>query len=65
MPEDVRPGSGLHVPQIAVPSEGINLREVMAGFERHVIESTLEATGGVQKRRPRAGWASSRPRSTR
>ncbi len=49
IPEHVRPGGGPHVPQIAVPPEGINLREVLAGFERRVIESTLEATGGVQK----------------
>ena len=29
--------------------EGINLRDVIAGFERRLIESTLETTGGVQK----------------
>ncbi len=49
IPEHVRPGGGPHVPQVAVPAEGINLREVLATFERRVIESTLEATGGVQK----------------
>ena len=49
IPDHVRPGGGPHVPQIAVPAEGINLREVLATFERRVIESTLEATGGVQK----------------
>ncbi len=49
IPDHVRPGGGPHVPQVAVPAEGINLREVLATFERRVIESTLEATGGVQK----------------
>ena len=29
--------------------EGINLREVIAHFERRLIESTLDSTGGVQK----------------
>jgi transcriptional regulator with GAF, ATPase, and Fis domain len=34
---------------VSVPPEGINLREVIASFERRIIESTLDATGGVQK----------------
>ena len=38
-----------HIPPVAVPPEGINLREVIADFERRLIESTLESTGGVQK----------------
>ena len=29
--------------------EGISLRDVINNFERRLIESTLEATGGVQK----------------
>ena len=32
-----------------MPPEGINLRDVIANFERRLIESTLESTGGVQK----------------
>ena len=32
-----------------MPPEGINLRDVIASFERRLIESTLESTGGVQK----------------
>ena len=32
-----------------MPPEGINLREVIASFEKRLIESTLESTGGVQK----------------
>ena len=47
--EHVRTSPSFHIPQVAVPPEGINLREVIAHFERRLIESTLEATGGVQK----------------
>jgi len=49
VPEHVRSTPVFHIPQVAVPPEGINLREVIAHFERRLIESTLEATGGVQK----------------
>jgi DNA-binding NtrC family response regulator len=49
VPEHVRSSPSFHIPQVAVPPEGINLREVIAHFERRLIESTLEATGGVQK----------------
>jgi transcriptional regulator with GAF, ATPase, and Fis domain len=34
---------------MTIPPEGISLRDVVAGFERRLIESTLESTGGVQK----------------
>lgn len=49
VPEHVRASPSFTVPQVAVPPEGINLREVIGDFERRLIESTLEATGGVQK----------------
>jgi two-component system response regulator PilR (NtrC family) len=50
VPEQVRTSPGFfHIPPVSVPPEGINLREVIAGFERRIIESTLDATGGVQK----------------
>ena len=49
VPEHVRSSPSFQMPQVAVPPEGINLREVIARFERRLIESTLEATGGVQK----------------
>jgi DNA-binding NtrC family response regulator len=50
VPDQVRSSPGLfHIPPVSVPPEGINLREVIAGFERRIIESTLDATGGVQK----------------
>jgi len=50
MPDQVRTSPGFfHIPPVSVPPEGINLRDVIAGFERRIIESTLDATGGVQK----------------
>jgi two-component system response regulator PilR (NtrC family) len=49
IPDHVRSTPSFHVPHIAVPPEGISLREVIADFERRLIESTLESTGGVQK----------------
>jgi two-component system response regulator PilR (NtrC family) len=49
VPENVRSSPAFHVPQLTVPPEGINLRDVISGLERRLIETTLEATGGVQK----------------
>jgi DNA-binding NtrC family response regulator len=49
IPDHVRSAPSFHVPHVSVPPEGINLRDVIAGFERRLIESTLETTGGVQK----------------
>jgi len=50
VPDQVRASPAyFHIPPVAVPPEGIHLREVIASFERRIIESTLEATGGVQK----------------
>jgi two-component system response regulator PilR (NtrC family) len=50
VPESVRTNPGFfQIPPVSVPPEGINLREVIASFERRIIESTLDATGGVQK----------------
>jgi DNA-binding NtrC family response regulator len=49
IPDHVRPSPSFAVPHLVVPPEGIRLREVVANFERHLIESTLDSTGGVQK----------------
>jgi transcriptional regulator with GAF, ATPase, and Fis domain len=49
IPDHVRTAPSFHVPHLAVPPEGISLRDVIANFERRLIESTLESTGGVQK----------------
>jgi two-component system response regulator PilR (NtrC family) len=49
VPDHVRSSPSFHIPPVAVPPEGINLREVIASFEKRLIESTLESTSGVQK----------------
>jgi len=49
IPDHVRSSPSFQVPHLTVPPEGINLREVIANFERRLIESTLESTTGVQK----------------
>ena len=49
LPDHVRSAPSFHVPHVSVPPEGINLRDVIASFERRLIESTLDTTGGVQK----------------
>jgi hypothetical protein len=33
-----------------VPPEGISFKDVITDFEKRLIETTLEAAGGVQKR---------------
>ncbi|HET7747100.1 MAG TPA: sigma-54 dependent transcriptional regulator [Vicinamibacteria bacterium] len=49
IPDHVRTAPNFHVPHLSVPPEGISLRDVIANFERRLIESTLETTNGVQK----------------
>jgi two-component system response regulator PilR (NtrC family) len=50
VPDHVRSGRRFQMPQFIVPPEGISFREVITDFEKRLIESTLEAAGGVQKR---------------
>ena len=50
VPETVRSNRRFQMPQFIVPPEGISFREVITDFEKRLIESTLEAAGGVQKR---------------
>ncbi len=50
VPEHVRTSRRFQMPQFVVPPEGISFREVITDFEKRLIESTLEAAGGVQKR---------------
>jgi DNA-binding NtrC family response regulator len=50
IPDHVRIPSSFEVPQFLVPPEGISFKDVTADFEKRIIESTLEAAGGVQKR---------------
>ena len=50
IPDHVRKAPSFHVPQFVVPPEGISFKDVITDFEKRLIESTLEAAGGVQKR---------------
>jgi len=51
IPEHVRkPATQQLPPQFVVPPEGISFKDVITDFEKRLIESTLEAAGGVQKR---------------
>src|SRR5262249_7347088 len=49
IPEHVRkPTTQQRPPQFVVPPEGISFKDVITDFEKRLIESTLEAAGGVQ-----------------
>ena len=50
IPDHVRKVPNFHMPQFVVPPEGISFKDVITDFEKRLIESTLEAAGGVQKR---------------
>jgi two-component system response regulator PilR (NtrC family) len=50
IPDHVRRAPTFLMPQFVVPPEGISFKDVITDFEKRLIESTLEAAGGVQKR---------------
>ncbi len=50
VPEHVRKMPTFQIPRFLVPPEGISFKDVITDFEKRLIESTLEAAGGVQKR---------------
>jgi two-component system response regulator PilR (NtrC family) len=50
IPEHVRSGPSFRLPQVVVPEEGISFRDVITGFEKRLIESSLKTSGGVQKK---------------
>src|SRR6202008_4530632 len=50
IPQPGRKAPAFHMPQFAVPPEGISFKDVITDFEKRLIESTLDAAGGVQKR---------------
>ncbi|TDI38657.1 MAG: sigma-54-dependent Fis family transcriptional regulator [Acidobacteria bacterium] len=50
IPDHVSSGSEFRLPRIVVPEDGISFRDVITGFEKRLIESSLETSGGVQKR---------------
>jgi transcriptional regulator with PAS, ATPase and Fis domain len=50
IPDHVGRPSIFRMPRFVVPPEGISFKDVITDFEKRLIESTLEAAGGVQKR---------------
>src|SRR5690349_11805819 len=50
IPENVRSSPSFQIPRFVVPPEGISFKDVITNVEKRLIESTLEAAGGVQKR---------------
>jgi DNA-binding NtrC family response regulator len=50
IPEHVRRAPSFAVPPFVVPPEGISFKDVITDFEKRLIESTLDAAGGVQKK---------------
>src|SRR5256884_8828910 len=50
IPEHVHKTATFNVPDFVVPPEGISFKDVTSDFEKRLIESTLEAAGGGQKR---------------
>ena len=50
IPEHIRTAPAFQIPKFVVPPEGISFKDVITNVEKRLIESTLEAAGGVQKR---------------
>ena len=50
VPDAVRTSRPFQIPQFVMPPEGISFKEVTAAFEIQLIERTLVAAGGVQRR---------------
>jgi DNA-binding NtrC family response regulator len=50
IPDQVRTAPAFQIPKFVVPPEGISFKDVITNVEKRLIESTLEAAGGVQKR---------------
>src|SRR3989440_6093324 len=50
IPEHIGRPTMFQMPRFSVPPEGISFKDVITDFEKRLIESTLEAAGGVQKR---------------
>jgi two-component system response regulator PilR (NtrC family) len=50
IPDNVRSSPRFHIPRFVVPPEGISFKDVITSVEKRLIEETLEAAGGVQKK---------------
>ena len=46
----MRTAPTFHIPKFVVPPEGLSFKDVITNVEQRLIESTLEAAGGVQKK---------------
>ena len=50
IPDHVRSSPSFQIPRFVVPPDGLSFKDVITSVEKRLIESTLEAAGGVQKR---------------
>jgi len=50
IPEHVKQRPTFQIPRVVVPPEGLSLKDVVADFEKRLIETSLETAGGIQKR---------------
>jgi two-component system response regulator PilR (NtrC family) len=50
LPNSVSANPAAGVPDVVIPPEGLDFREVIIGHERKYIEAALDAAGGVQKK---------------
>ena len=50
IPDHVGQPSAFQIPRFVVPPEGTSFKDFITDVEKRLIESTLEAAGGVQKR---------------
>ena len=50
IPDAVRTSRRFEIPEFVMPAEGVSFKEIVAAFETQLIERTLVAAGGVQKR---------------
>ena len=50
IPDHVSASPTFEVPDVVIPGEGIQFREVIIGHERRYIEAALDAANGVQKK---------------
>ncbi len=50
IPNHVSANPAREVPDVVIPPDGLDFREVIIGHERRYIEAALDAAGGVQKK---------------
>ena len=50
IPDQVRRKPAFQMPEFVLPPEGLSFKDVITGVEKRLIEATLEAAHGVQKR---------------